>query len=79
MRRLTGTEFGMLGLAGVLFFFGADSIIHPTEMDVFHQATYRHVSYSVEHVSKTGSKIYGVLMILFGVGLVSAVLYGRRK
>jgi hypothetical protein len=78
MRRFTGTEFGILVVAAISIFVGADLVVHPTEMNVLHQA-YRRFRLSIEHVSKEGSQIYGVLAIVLGLGLIWMVFYGRRK
>jgi uncharacterized protein YjeT (DUF2065 family) len=78
MRRLTGVEFGILVLSALFIIFGAAMLIQPTEGFVFHQA-YRWAKSSVEHVSKDGARVYGVLSILLGVGMVWMVFYGRGK
>ena len=78
MRRLTGIELGILALAGLFIVVGAIMVIHPTEADVFHQA-YNFARSSIEHVSREKSRIYGVLAMLIGAGMVWMVFYGRRK
>jgi hypothetical protein len=78
MRRLTGTELGILVIASVFIVAGTVTVLHPTELDVFHQA-YRRVRGSVEHVTKEGSRVYGTVAIIMGSGLVWMVFYGRRK
>ena len=80
MNRLSGAEKGILILALIFIIAGADMIASPTEMNIFHQ-TYRFRSARsyTEHVSAKESQIYGVVSVLFGVGIVSLVVYGRRK
>jgi hypothetical protein len=78
MRRFTGTELGMLALAGLLFIVGAVSVFHPTEMNLAYRA-YRRMPATIEHVSKRGSQAYGVLAIALGAGLAWLVFAGRRK
>jgi len=78
MRRFTGIELGILLLAGTFLVVGADMVFYPTEMNVFHQV-YRRMHAAVEHISKDRSQIYGILAMLFGLGLVWMVFTGRRK
>ena len=78
MRRFTGIELGILILAGLFIVVGADMVIFPTEMNVFHQV-YRRMHFAITHISKDGSQIYGILAILFGLGLVWMVFTGKRK
>jgi len=78
MRRFTGAEKGILVLAVLFLIVGADMAIYPTEMNVSHQA-YRWAHSSSEHISKKGSIIYGIVMILTGTGILSLVIRGRSK
>lgn len=78
MRHFTGTELGMLALAGLLIIVGAVSVFHPTEMSMVYRA-YRRMPATIEHVSKTGSQAYGVLAMLLGAGLAWLVFAGKRK
>ncbi len=79
MRRLNGPELGILAIAAVFVIVGVVMLVHPTESVVFHEA-YRWVHSSpIEHVSKTESRIYGILAIIFGGGFVWLVFYKRGE
>lgn len=78
MHRFTGAEKGILVLAILFIIVGANMAIWPTEMNVSHQA-YRWAHSSSEHISKDGSILYGIVMILLGVGIVWLVFRGRSQ
>ena len=78
MRRFTGTEWGIFVLALVFIVVGGNMTIHPTETEVTHEA-YRWVHASVEHISKQGARVYGVLAILSGLGFLWLLFYKRGK
>ena len=69
MRGFTETGWGILVLALVFIVVGGDMVIYPSEGLVFHQA-YKWVHSSVEHVSKTAARVYGVLAIVVGTGFL---------
>jgi hypothetical protein len=78
MRRFTGTEWGIFALAALFIVAGSYAVIHPTEMIMSFQA-YRHFHAGDEHISKTGSRLFGGLAVAIGAGLVWLVFYGRPK
>jgi hypothetical protein len=77
MKRFTSTELGALALAVVFFVAGFVWLIWPRETVVVHP-TNNEVGWpgsSIEVVSKTGSRIYGVIAIALGAGIGALVLY----
>jgi len=82
MKRLTSIEIGALILAALFFFIGLDSVIWPQSGVVPHftndywgtpQGTIE------EAVTPTGARVYGILAMLFGVGIAVMALYRERK
>jgi hypothetical protein len=78
MCRFSGTELVILVLALLAIIAGIDMAWHPKEAVIFHQV-YRHFGYKPEYISKTGSRVYGVFCLLFGLVLVRLVFYGKKK
>jgi len=78
MRRLTAIEIGILVLALLGMVAGVEMLVFPKESVVFHQV-YRQFGYNIEHITKTGSRIYGGLLLMFGLGVTTLVFYGKRK
>jgi hypothetical protein len=78
MRRFSQIEFGILLLAAAMIVGGCIMIFYPKDMVVSHQA-YRWVRSSSEHISKSASPFYGVVSVIFGLGLGFLVFNGRRK
>jgi hypothetical protein len=76
MKRLTGLEFCILLMAVSFIGVGIYTALYPTETVVIHQV-YRHAGISIENISKTGARVYGVLATLLGIGFVWMVFYGR--
>jgi len=73
-----------LVLAVVFIAFGVYSIIHPTEAYVSHAGPGRYQSIighdpPPEHVTKNGARVYGVLSVALGAGLLWLGLYRPRK
>jgi hypothetical protein len=79
MRDLTGVEKAALCLALIFIVVGITMFLAPREALVWHQG-YRYTPGSgLEHVSKSGARVYGILSLLVGGGLAFVVFYGRRK
>jgi hypothetical protein len=79
MRHLAGVEKAALCLAVLFIVVGIALLLAPREALVWHQG-YRYTYGSgLEHVSKAGARVYGVLSLLVGGGLTFVVFYGRRK
>lgn len=78
MRRLTGLEWGIVVLGGLLLIVGVAMAIYPTEVTTSHQG-YRVSGTGVQHVSAAGARVYGVLSALFGSGFLWLVLSRRDK
>jgi hypothetical protein len=66
--RRTGSEIAAVVLGIFLMAAGAFSIILPGELVVFHQAD--EGGGYIEHVSKSGSRMYGVIAVIIGSALV---------
>ena len=84
MKRFTTMEKVGVFLAILFLVFGVYSIIHPTEVFVFHAGSGRYQSIlphdsQPEHVTKTGVRIYGVISLAFGAGFMWLALYRSRK
>jgi len=81
MKSLSPTETGALILAGALLIAGVFIVLNPKE-GVFLRPTERAkgVSFNAEweQVSKKGSRIYGALSILSGLGLAVFILFPRK-
>ena len=84
MRRFTKIEIGaaVVGLAFVII--GICMLVWPAEMTMISDGAggrYRAIlgPDKAEHVSKTGSQIYGGLSVLMGVGISWLALYRGRK
>ena len=81
MKRLSTVERVGLLLALVFIVVGACSIIHPEEGYLFHASTHwlspRFHGHEPppEHVTETGSRVYGFLSVGLGVGLARLVFY----
>jgi hypothetical protein len=78
MRRLSSIEFGILLLALLFIIVGIEMLWHPKEAVVIHQV-YRHFGYKPEYISKTGARVYGVLSLLCGLGLMRLTFFGKSK
>jgi hypothetical protein len=82
MKRLSATEVGGLVLAAFLFFGGLDSLIWPQSGIVLHLTndalglSYRS---DLDVISKTGARVYGILAMLFGVGIGALALYHEKE
>ena len=76
MGRFTGIELGMLAFAAFFLVGGVIMALHPTESVVFHPGRGRG---SLQHLSKGGTQIFGVMEIIFGIGFVWMVFYKRGK
>ena len=72
-------ELGLLGLAVLFIVVGADMVLFPTEHVVFHQGYRVRMQSSINHVSKSQARDYGVLTVVVGVAMVGLVFYGRKK
>jgi hypothetical protein len=81
MKRFTSTELGALALAIVFFVAGLIWLIWPRETVVVHPANdvVGWPGSSTEVVSKTGSRIYGVMAIALGIGIGALVLYRPKS
>lgn len=82
MKRFSSTEKGALILAATLLLAGVSLIVWPLDMAVTHpindtQGTPAGVVQ--EPVTKTGSRVYGGISILFGVGIAALVFCGGRS
>ena len=78
MRRFTGTELALLALAILLVGIGFYAVIYPTEMYLFFNKT-KNIPAGVEHISKAGSQLHGILTMVVGAGLGWLIVYGRAK
>ena len=78
MRRFTGTELALLALAILLVGIGFYAVIHPTEMYIYFRRA-KNIPAGVEHISKTGSQLHGILAMAVGAGLGWLIIYGRAK
>ena len=82
MKRLGAVEKGILLLAGVFIICGAYSVIHPTEMILFHPSGRRYRSPGPEIpelVTRGKARIYGILSIALGAGMGWLALYRPRR
>lgn len=81
MRHFTSSEIGGLGLAAFLFLGGLACVIWPRAIVVIHftndGVTGRPGS-SVESVSPTGARVYGLLGMLLGSGIATLALYREK-
>ena len=81
MKRFSSTEFGALALAVVFFVAGFVWLVWPREAVIVHP-TNDVVGWpgsSTEVVSKTGSRIYGVMTMALGTGIGALVLYRPKS
>jgi hypothetical protein len=78
MRRLTGTEWALLALAILLVGVGFFAVIHPTEMYLYFRRA-KNIPAGVEHISKAGSQLHGILAMAVGAGLAWFIVSGRPK
>ena len=78
MRRFTGTELGLIALAILFIGVGLYAVIYPTEMNLYFK-NYKGFPAGVEHISKAGSQIFGVLSMAIGAGLLWLICFGRAK
>ena len=79
MRRLSGIEMRFLLLAALFILAGADMVLFPQEHVMFHQGYHIKLPSSINHVSKSQARDYGVLAMAVGAVMVGLVFYGRRK
>ena len=78
MRRLSSTEGWGLGIGIMFLLFGIFFVIWPQTMVVYHPPG-KHNTGTLEKISPAGSRVYGVLGIVFGAGLSAACLYRPKK
>jgi len=81
VKQLTSTERGALIAGVVLLGLGLFLIIWPQEMTIRHATNNVHGDNRpavTEHVGKIGSRVYGLVAILFGFGFAAAGLCGGR-
>jgi hypothetical protein len=82
MKRLTTIELCGLVLGVIFLVFGVIMIIWPQTGVVFHftnDALGMSPRSEPEVVTATGSRVYGVLAVLLGSGIVTASLYREKK
>jgi hypothetical protein len=81
MKRYTSTERAVLALAAVLFCGGLYSAVFPQAMVGVHttMGPWGNAGSSPEVVSKTGARVYGVLMILVACGLAWVVNFPKKR
>ena len=82
MKRLTTIELCGLVLGIMFLVFGVIAIIWPQAGVVFHftnDALGMSPRSEPEAVSASGSRVYGVLALLLGAGIVAASLYHEKR
>jgi uncharacterized protein YjeT (DUF2065 family) len=80
MRRLTTIEKSAVALGVVFVVIGAYMTVHPAEGFVFHPGyKYRTGTNQPEHVSKSGSQIYGGLAVVMGCGICWLAFYRDKS
>jgi hypothetical protein len=82
MKRLSAIEFCGLLLGIVFLAFGLFTIIWPQTGVVFHftnDVLGMSPRSEPEVVTASGSRVYGVLSLLLGAGIVAASLYREKK
>jgi hypothetical protein len=77
MRRFTA-KIAKLVLAVVFFALGVDMYIHPVESDYFFPGG-RFSGPHTRHLSEGDMKFLGIMIVMFGLGLVYSAFYGSRK
>jgi hypothetical protein len=77
MRRLTQIEAGILIIAALFIFAGANMVIHPTDGVIVHQG--RGARLFIQHFTKPEEQLCGALAILLGAGLAGLVFYQRGR
>lgn len=78
MRRFTSTEIGGLILGMLLLLGGLDSVIWPQAGAVPHftnDVLGLSPGTKMEVVSTAGARVYGLLAIMFGAGIVTIAMY----
>lgn len=78
MRRLAALERGILAAGILLLVLGVLMVLHLTEVPISHQG-YRVSGTGLQHVSESGTQVYGVISILFGFGFVWMALARGKK
>ena len=82
MKRLSALEIAGLVLGAVLFFVGLAAVISPKPGIVQHftnSDTGTSVRTETEVVSATGSRVYGIMAMLLGVGIIALAVYHKRR
>ncbi len=80
MKPFTPTERAALVAGIALIIVGLTLFLWPREVSIAHAVNDREgtpAGVVAERVSKGGSRVYGVVALLFGAGFVSASVYGR--
>ena len=81
MKRFTPIEVAGVILGGVLFIGGLTCVIWPRAAVIIHPTNdwIGRPGSSVESVSTTGARMYGVLAMLLGVGIAALAVYRRKN
>jgi hypothetical protein len=77
MRRLTA-RIAKLIVAVALIALGVGMYIHPVASDYFYPGG-KYSGPHTRHLSEGDMKFYGVVIVIFGLGLVYSTFYGSRK
>lgn len=79
MKRITSIEVGALILAGTLFFGGLACVLWPRAGVIvrFTNSVHGWPGSSMERVSTTQYRAYGVLAMVFGAGVAALAVYRR--
>jgi hypothetical protein len=81
MKHFTSIEIGGMVLAAFLFLSGLTCVIWPRAIVVVHFTNDGVTGWpgsSVESVSTTGARVYGVLGMLLGCGIATLAIYRRK-
>lgn len=82
MKKLTTIEYATIAFASLILTCGIVWLVSPQEFAVVHagiDGRGRSPRTAVTYLTESGSRMWGVLMMVFGAGLVGLILYFRKN